>query len=83
MEEIAKGITDISESSIVVSDAATSALATAESGKHNMAWMRTQMESISNVSGEVVAMVRVLNNYSQEIDGAALANPMQMARRCF
>lgn len=67
MEEIAKGITDISESSMVVSDAATSALATAESGKQSMSLMKTQMESISNVSGEVVAMVQVLNNYSEEI----------------
>jgi len=70
MEEIAKGITDISESSMVVSDAATSALATAESGKQSMTLMKTQMESISNVSGEVVAMVQVLNNYSEEIGGA-------------
>ncbi|OMF11824.1 methyl-accepting chemotaxis protein [Paenibacillus amylolyticus] len=70
MEEIAKGITDISESSMVVSDAATSALATAESGKQSMSQMKTQMESISNVSGEVVAMVQVLNNYSEEIGGA-------------
>ncbi|WP_339168592.1 HAMP domain-containing methyl-accepting chemotaxis protein [Paenibacillus sp. FSL R5-0341] len=70
MEEIAKGITDISESSMVVSDAATSALATAESGKQSMSLMKTQMESISNVSGEVVAMVQVLNNYSEEIGGA-------------
>ncbi|MEK4662378.1 HAMP domain-containing methyl-accepting chemotaxis protein [Priestia sp. FSL H7-0729] len=70
MEEIAKGITDISESSMVVSDAATSALTTAESGKQSMTLMKTQMESISNVSGEVVAMVQVLNNYSQEIGGA-------------
>lgn len=67
MEEIAKGITDISESSMVVSDAATSALSTAESGKQSMTMMKTQMESISNVSSEVVAMVQVLNNYSQEI----------------
>lgn len=70
MEEIAKGITDISESSMVVSDAATSALATAESGKQSMTLMKTQMESISTVSGEVVAMVQVLNNYSEEIGGA-------------
>ncbi|NMI07509.1 methyl-accepting chemotaxis protein [Paenibacillus sp. SZ31] len=70
MEEIAKGITDISESSMIVSDAATSALATAESGKQSMTLMKTQMESISNVSGEVVAMVQVLNNYSEEIGGA-------------
>ncbi|MDQ0658440.1 methyl-accepting chemotaxis protein [Paenibacillus sp. W2I17] len=70
MEEIAKGITDISESSMVVSDAATSALSTAESGKQSMTMMKTQMESISNVSSEVVAMVQVLNNYSQEIGGA-------------
>ncbi len=70
MEEIAKGITDISESSMVVSDAATSALTTAESGKQSMTLMKTQMESISNVSGEVVAMVQVLNNYSKEIGGA-------------
>ncbi|MEO2261024.1 HAMP domain-containing methyl-accepting chemotaxis protein [Paenibacillus amylolyticus] len=70
MEEIAKGITDISESSMVVSDAATSALSTAESGKQSMTLMKTQMESISNVSSEVVAMVQVLNNYSQEIGGA-------------
>ncbi|KAA8747662.1 methyl-accepting chemotaxis protein [Paenibacillus sp. UASWS1643] len=70
MEEIAKGITDISESSMIVSDAATSALATAESGKQSMTMMKTQMESISHVSGEVVAMVQVLNNYSQEIGGA-------------
>ena len=32
--------------------------------------MKTQMESISHVSSEVVAMVQVLNNYSQEIGGA-------------
>ena len=70
MEEIAKGITDISESSMVVSDAASSALSTAESGKQSMTLMKTQMESISNVSSEVVAMVQVLNNYSQEIGGA-------------
>ncbi|RPK24497.1 methyl-accepting chemotaxis protein [Paenibacillus xylanexedens] len=70
MEEIAKGITDISESSMIVSDAATSALATAESGKQSMTMMKTQMESISHVSGEVVVMVQVLNNYSQEIGGA-------------
>lgn len=70
MEEIAKGITDISESSMIVSDAATSALSTAESGKQSMTMMKTQMESISNVSSEVVAMVQVLNNYSQEIGGA-------------
>ncbi|WP_458460303.1 methyl-accepting chemotaxis protein [Paenibacillus sp.] len=70
MEEIAKGITDISESSMVVSDAATSTLATAESGKQSMTLMKKQMESISDVSGEVVAMVQVLNNYSQEIGGA-------------
>ncbi|WP_339303877.1 HAMP domain-containing methyl-accepting chemotaxis protein [Paenibacillus sp. FSL R5-0519] len=70
MEEIAKGITDISESSMIVSDAATSALATAESGKQSMTLMKTQMESISHVSGEVVTMVQVLNNYSQEIGGA-------------
>ncbi|WP_258166110.1 methyl-accepting chemotaxis protein [Paenibacillus sp. PCH8] len=70
MEEIAKGITDISESSMIVSDAATSALVTAESGKQNMTLMKKQMESISDVSGEVVTMVQVLNNYSQEIGGA-------------
>ncbi|WP_342571936.1 HAMP domain-containing methyl-accepting chemotaxis protein [Paenibacillus sp. FSL R5-0749] len=70
MEEIAKGITEISESSMIVSDAATSALATAESGKQSMTLMKTQMESISHVSGEVVTMVQVLNNYSQEIGGA-------------
>ncbi|KLU52931.1 hypothetical protein EL84_11100 [Paenibacillus sp. VT-400] len=70
MEEIAKGITDISESSMVVSDAASSALSTAECGKQSMTLMKTQMESISNVSSEVVAMVQVLNNYSQEIGGA-------------
>lgn len=69
MEEIAKGITDISESSMIVSDAATSALITAESGKQSMTLMKKQMESISDVSGEVVAMVQVLNNYSQEIGG--------------
>ncbi|WP_440116561.1 methyl-accepting chemotaxis protein [Paenibacillus sp. QZ-Y1] len=70
MEEIAKGITDISESSMIVSDSASSALATAESGKQSMTLMKKQMESISVVSGEVVGMVQVLNNYSQEIGGA-------------
>ncbi|MBB6022986.1 methyl-accepting chemotaxis protein [Paenibacillus sp. JGP012] len=70
MEEIAKGINDISESSNVVSDAATSALATAESGQQRMTVMKRQMENISEVSGEVAAMVQVLNNYSTEIGGA-------------
>ncbi|PYE47255.1 HAMP domain-containing protein [Paenibacillus barcinonensis] len=70
MEEIAKGINDISESSNVVSDAATAALATAESGQQRMAVMKKQMENISEVSGEVTAMVQVLNNYSTEIGGA-------------
>jgi len=70
MEEIAKGITDISESSMAVSDAATTALATAESGKHSMSLMKKQMENISDVSDEVVEMVQVLNDYSQEIGSA-------------
>ncbi|MGX1826667.1 methyl-accepting chemotaxis protein [Paenibacillus taichungensis] len=70
MEEIAKGITDISESSTAVSDAATTALATAQSGKQSMTQMKKQMESISAVSAEVVAMVQVLNNFSQQIGGA-------------
>ncbi|MCG7384346.1 methyl-accepting chemotaxis protein [Paenibacillus sp. ACRRY] len=70
MEEIAKGITDISESSMAVSDAATSALNTAQTGKLSMSRMKEQMQSISAVSDEVVAMVHVLNNYSQEIGGA-------------
>jgi methyl-accepting chemotaxis protein len=43
MEEIAKGITDISESSTAVSDAATSALAMAQSGKQSMTQMKKQM----------------------------------------
>ncbi|WP_312027049.1 HAMP domain-containing methyl-accepting chemotaxis protein [Paenibacillus illinoisensis] len=70
MEEIAKGITDISESSMAVSDAATSALTTAQTGKLSMSRMKEQMQSISAVSDEVVALVHVLNNYSQEIGGA-------------
>jgi len=70
MEEIAKGINDISESSNVVSDAATTALATAESGQQRMMVMKKQMENISAVSGEVTTMVQVLNNYSTEIGGA-------------
>lgn len=70
MEEIAKGITDISESSMAVSDAATSALTTAQTGKLSMSRMKEQMQSISKVSDEVVALVHVLNNYSQEIGGA-------------
>ncbi|WP_145332972.1 methyl-accepting chemotaxis protein [Paenibacillus xylanexedens] len=70
MEEIAKGINDISESSNVVSDAATMALTTAESGQQRMTVMKKQMENISAVSGEVTAMVQVLNNYSAEIGGA-------------
>jgi methyl-accepting chemotaxis protein len=70
MEEIAKGITDISESSTAVSDAATSALTKAQSGKQSMTQMKKQMESISTVSAEVVAMVQVLNNFSQQIGGA-------------
>ncbi|RAI93732.1 methyl-accepting chemotaxis protein [Paenibacillus pabuli] len=70
MEEIAKGITDISESSTAVSDAATTALATAQSGKQSMMQMKKQMESISAVSAEVVAMVRVLNDFSKQIGGA-------------
>lgn len=71
MEEIAKGITEISESSMAVSDAATSALTTAESGKQSMSLMKKQMEHISDVSGKVVLRVEVLTNYSQEI-GTAL-----------
>ncbi|MDP9702368.1 methyl-accepting chemotaxis protein [Paenibacillus intestini] len=70
MEEIAKGINDISESSNVVSDAATMALTTAESGQQRMTIMKKQMENISAVSGEVTTMVQVLNNYSTEIGGA-------------
>lgn len=42
------------ESSMVVSDAATTALATAESGKHSMNLMKKQMENISDVSDGVV-----------------------------
>lgn len=70
MEEIAKGINDISESSNVVSDAAAAALTAAESGQQRMTVMKKQMENISEVSGEVTTMVQVLNNYSAEISGA-------------
>lgn len=70
MEEIAKGITDISESSTAVSDASTTTLATAQLGKQSMTDMKKQMENISAVAGEVVALVQVLSNYSQEIGGA-------------
>lgn len=55
---------------MAVSDAATSALTTAQTGKLSMSRMKEQMQSISAVSDEVVALVHVLNNYSQEIGGA-------------
>ena len=51
-------------------DAASSAMTTAQTGKQSMSRMKEQMQSISADSDEMVAMVNVLNNYSQEIGGA-------------
>ena len=45
-------------------------MTTAQTGKQSMSRMKEQMQSISADSDEMVAMVNVLNNYSQEIGGA-------------
>lgn len=70
MEEIAKGIIEISDSSAEVLDTAEGAIATAQSGKEGMSRMKNQIEHISVVASEVVAKVGTLNGYSQEIGGA-------------
>ena len=70
MEEIAKVITDISESSTAVSDTANSALTSVQSGKQSMSLIKNQVENISSSAGEVLGMVKSLNGYSEEIGGA-------------
>lgn len=70
MEEISKGITEISGSSAEVLDAAASAIATAQSGKESMSRMKNQIESISVAASEVVTKVQSLNDYSKEIGSA-------------
>lgn len=70
MEEIAKGIIEISDSSADVLDTAESAILTAQSGKENMSGMINQIEHISLVASEVVSKVELLNGYSKEIGGA-------------
>lgn len=70
MEEIAKGIIEISDSSTEVLDTAENAIFTAQSGKESMSRMKNQVEHISLVANEVVSKVGILNDYSQEIGGA-------------
>lgn len=70
MEEIAKGIIEISDSSADVLDTAEGAIFTAQSGKENMSGMKNQIEHISLVASEVVSKVSLLNGYSKEIGGA-------------
>lgn len=69
IEEIAKGIADISESSTAVSDAAAEALSKAQSGQQSMTRMKEQISSISSSAAEVSARVQTLNGYSSEIGG--------------
>ncbi len=78
MEEIARGITNISESSSAVSDAATDALHTARTGQQQMTHVKDQMDHISQAASEVSTMVNTLNNYSQEI-GSALHSVQDFA----
>ncbi len=78
MEEIARGITNISESSSAVSDAATDALHTAQTGQQSMSHVRDQMDHISQAAAQVSTMVGTLNNYSQEI-GSALQSVKEFA----
>jgi methyl-accepting chemotaxis protein len=70
MEEIAKGIIEISDSSTEVLDTAENAIFTAQSGKESMSRMKNQVEHISLVANEVLSKVGILNDYSQEIGGA-------------
>lgn len=70
MDEIAKGIADISESSTSVADAAAGSLVNAQAGKQSMTQMKEQMEQISVAANEVDAKVRTLNGYSNEIVAA-------------
>lgn len=69
MEEIAKDIMEISDSSAEVLDTAEGAIATAQSGKEGMSRMKNQIEHISLVASEVVSKVQLLNSYSKEIGG--------------
>ncbi|WP_322923086.1 methyl-accepting chemotaxis protein [Paenibacillus campi] len=70
MEEIARGINDISESSATVSDAATDALQTAKTGQQSITHVKHQMDHISQAADQVSVMVSTLNNYSQQIGSA-------------